>query len=169
MKKAQIRIFESIAVLVIFVFFVAIGLRFYTTAQMNELQRVASQFSDLDAVKVALVLSHLPEVSCTLEAITDSTCLDFQKLTALEQLLEERGDVYEHYIPFLGLSTITINQTYPSTPPIFIELYDANISSFSNVGVLGRTRLQIPTSLEDQVLRRKSFAILRVDAYSITR
>jgi hypothetical protein len=166
MKRSQIRLFESIAVLLIFVFFVAIGIRFYSNAQIRSLNEAATEFSELDAVKTTLVLSTMPEIACSFQGITDVGCLDLYKIISWEAIMSDptKMGFLEHYIPLLGLSEITIEELYPHNRSWII--YNSSLGNFS-IRVVGETRLQIPTTIFDPVTQKNSFGVLRVKTYMI--
>ena len=76
-KKAQIKMLESIMVLIMFFFLVAIGLKFYGNVQLQELQKTQSEFERLDSVKIANILMTLPELACTTDNEFDGSCIDY--------------------------------------------------------------------------------------------
>ena len=81
--KAQVKLFESIAVLIIFVFLVSIGITFYTNVQTNALDQAQIKFSRLDAVKTSISLSNMPELQCSQQGVQDSACIDLTKINFL--------------------------------------------------------------------------------------
>jgi hypothetical protein len=166
MKKAQIRIFESIAVLVIFIIFVAIGLRFYTTAQMNDLRKVAAEFSELDAVKVTLLLSHMPELACSFEGRPDSSCMDLEKINAMKYLLNNTPWVFEHYLPIIGLSDVIVTELYPATDTIM--LHNASIQNTS-LRIARVTSLTIPKNIQDPETGYKKIGTFTVKTSAVRR
>lgn len=167
MKKSQIKLFESIAVLIIFVFLVAIGIQFYGNVQMRALNDAATEFSELSAIKSTLVLSNLPELACSFQGINDVGCVDIQKIKAWERLTNTTLSGYsflEHYIPILGLSEVIIEEIYPSSKRWVI--YNASVGNFS-VRILGETRLEVPTVIFDPETNKNSFGIIRVKTYMV--
>ncbi|MFT4311720.1 MAG: hypothetical protein ACMXYF_00640 [Candidatus Woesearchaeota archaeon] len=79
MKKAQIRMFESIAVLILFFFLVAIGLGFYGNIQQAQMEQSRDQLLNLRTIKIANMVAGMPELSCTQEGVKTSACVDFIK------------------------------------------------------------------------------------------
>lgn len=167
MKKSQIRLFESIAVLIIFVFFVAIGIRFYASAQERSLTEAALEFSELDAVKTTLLLANMPEIACSFQGITDVGCLDLYKIKAWEEIMNDpqRLNFLEHYIPLLGLSEVTITEIYPDSGRSWV-VYNSSLGNFS-YRLVGETRLQIPTTIYDPSTNRNTFGVLAVRTYML--
>jgi hypothetical protein len=161
-RKAQVKLFESIAVLIVFVFLVAIGMKFYTNAQLSSLREAQSDFSQLDAVKTSVVLSHLPEIGCSEDGLAQSTCLDLFKIIAWNTLLHGPDSLVfvDSYLPLLGFSEITVTRLYP----LYLAgnswtIYNASVENVSS------DLLQIPMLLYDPVKDKHQFGVLKIRTY----
>ncbi|MFT4326123.1 MAG: hypothetical protein ACMXYK_01340 [Candidatus Woesearchaeota archaeon] len=148
-KKGQIKIFESIAVLVIFVFLVAIGISFYTNMQMNQLDRVRTSFSRLDAVKTSVVLSNMPEIACSNEGVIEVTCKDLYKVLAWQELTDTDVRFIDYYFRHLGQSLVEIQMIYPTSNTITV--YNNTLDRADASTLLLPTVLHNPSTGRDQL------------------
>jgi hypothetical protein len=162
--KSQIKLFESIMVLVVFVFLIAIGLRFYTTTQANSLKNIAAEISTLDSLKTTIVLANMPDIACTFEGDSDLSCIDLYKVRAWATLMEEGTSFVDKYISLVGLSDIIVERLYPD--PYNWTIYN---SSFQNSGytILGSTYISVPTTIFDPVNRKNQLGIIHVRTYVV--
>jgi hypothetical protein len=101
--------FESIAMLLVFFFLVAIGLKFYGNIQISNLQRTKARFTQMDSIKMAILVANLPEIKCSIQNVQKGACVDIYKVRALQ---EESGNepARSHYFDLLGHSTITLEE-----------------------------------------------------------
>lgn len=166
--KAQVKLFESIAVLIVFVFLIAIGMKFYTSAQLNSLRQAQQDFVQLDAVKTSVVLSHLPEITCSNEGLAQSTCLDLYKVISWYDLMHGPTSLefVDYYLPLLGYSEVTVTRLYPlfddenpSTEDNSWTIYNATLENSSS------DLLQIPMLLYDPVIDKHQFGVLKIRTY----
>ena len=86
-KKAQIRMSESIAIMIVFFVLLVFGIVFYSQIERRNIGVAISSSQDLKAVEVAQVFSFLPEVQCTKENIVINNCFDLMKLESLRRFL----------------------------------------------------------------------------------
>jgi hypothetical protein len=106
--KGQVKLFESIAVLLVFFILIGIGIKFYGGVQLQALEDAKQQFLTLDAIKVSNMLTTLPELSCTLQNVRQGTCIDYLKIQAWSN-----KSVYWNFIDELGSARVTVHQVYP--------------------------------------------------------
>jgi hypothetical protein len=159
MKKAQIKLFESIAILVIFIILVAIGIRFYSSAQINSLREAQTRFSRLDSVKTSIIISNMPEISCSFEGITDTSCTDLYKVKAWVELNADTTDLSfkDFYYRQLGASLIVVHELYPEDIPYII--YNQSTQQTSS------DYLMIPTVIHRPSNKNNHFGILAIRTY----
>ncbi|MBS1266904.1 MAG: hypothetical protein MAG795_00873 [Candidatus Woesearchaeota archaeon] len=111
MKKAQTKIFETIAVLVVFFFLLSIGMVFYAReSKINSLAERERGY-DLQALDVIQVVSNLPELQCSSDGIIIENCFDLAKLESFEEL---KGKNSQYYTNAFGFSRIIIDEIYPN-------------------------------------------------------
>ena len=158
-KKSQIKLFESIAVLVIFIVLVSIGVRFYASVQMNSLREAQIKFSRLDSVKTSIIIANMPELSCSFEGITDTSCTDYLKLLAWEKLTNDPNDLSfkDFYYTQLGKSLIQVEELYPDEQ--YIVAYNESENGTSS------DYLMVPTVIHDPAYKENKFGILHIRTY----
>jgi hypothetical protein len=164
-KLAQMQTMESIAVLVVFFFLIALGLRFYGQTQIQAFEELRAEFETLDSIKITNKLMSMPEMTCTRMNVQDVACFDYYKAKAWEKL----GDrVIGLYLVEFGESTLTVEFLYPdsaaSLPPIVI--YNNTPTITSSQPYSRRTSFVPITVYKD---RTYYFAILRIQQYTRAR
>mgnify|MGYP006302726549 CR=1 FL=1 len=167
-KKAQIRLFESIAVLVIFVFIIALGLKFYTNVKIAKLKDAEARFSELDAVKSAIILSNLPEISCSFQGISETACFDLYKVIAWNNKMNGGPSeiaFIDYYLPVLGRSEMVIERIYPkiSTEQNEWTIYNGSVGIDKRTGF---DYVRQPVVLHDTITRTNQLGVLHIKTYT---
>ena len=159
MKKGQIKLFESIAVLMVFVFIVAIGLRFYGNVQRQALLDARNEFTQLDALKSSLILSNLPEMQCSVEGFGQTSCLDWYKVQAWDRLMNDPDNLayFDYYLPILGESEIVVDVIYPASQTFVVYNASRPNTSFDQIS--------FPILVYDPLGDRNHFAMLRIKTF----
>ena len=159
MAKAQIQMFESIFVILIFFVFIGVGLIFFFNASKQNIQHKAAQFQTMEAIKVALVALNLPELVCTSGEYIRSTCFDMQKVQGFTGLVGLSPEYqYNYYFNLFGYSKITVSEIYPSEG-IWV-VYDRPKSGWTR-----KQSFMVPIGLEDNLERTVKLGVLRVEVY----
>ena len=112
-SKAQIKMFETIAVLVIFFFLLVVGSAFYFGAQRSALEKEKAVAAEKAAFQVVLRTLNLPELDCSFLATQKDNCIDKIKLAKLSGILREDENALLDYFGTFGYSTITVRQVWP--------------------------------------------------------
>ena len=158
-KKSQIKMFESIAVLMIFVFIIAIGLKFYVNSQFAYLKDAERKFTDLDSVKVSVILSNLPELSCSMQGVSKYACIDLFKVKSWNYLLKQGDkDFFNYYSPLVGYSEIYVERIYPKTGDDVWVIYNASRDS-------GFDYARVPVILHNPLSKKNELGILHIKTY----
>lgn len=105
----QIKTFESIAVLLIFFFLVAVGINFYGNLKEIELEENKDALLSLKTVQLANIVVTMPELSCSLNGVTTSSCIDIVKLEVWSD-----NDLDNRYFDIFGTASIRIVQLFPN-------------------------------------------------------
>ncbi len=156
-KKSQIKMFETIAVLVVFFFLIVFGVSFYFVLQRTSYNRQVERNAQLISVQLSQKISDVPELDCVLAGIQIDNCIDKIKLEHFNEMLQE--DVAKvTYFDILGYSKIYVRTVYPEF--IKYDLYDKEPETYSSA-----YRNQIPVLLYDAVSNKFDFAILEVTTY----
>jgi len=158
-RKAQIKMFETIAVLVVFFFILIFGVSFYFVIQRSSYNRQVERNAQLLSVQISQKVSDLPELDCALTGIRIDNCVDQVKLNKLNEALENDTKKLV-YFNVLGYSEVVVRQIYPSGDDL--EIYSRLPNSFSSA-----YKNKIPVLLYDPVEEKYGFAALEVTTYVI--
>lgn len=151
--------FESIAVLLIFFIFVGLGLMFFVRAWKDKSREAGQKFESLEAIKVALVVSNLPELVCTNGEHITSTCFDKYKLMAFNELLNTSSKYKnEHYFNLFGYSSIIVEPIYPQGTAI-------GVYERKKPNTKGKQSFIMPIGLYDSGRKSTAMAVLKVEVY----
>ncbi len=160
-KKSQIKMFETIAVLLIFFVLIGFGLIFYGKIQRQGFQEKQEANFELKAIQTAQLVSFLPELQCSSNNIIVDDCFDILKVEALTEIIEQPSNVKiknEYYYDLFGFSSITIEQVYPSV--VSWSIYEKTTEKTK-----AKSSIKIPVSLYNASSRAYNFGILTVDVY----
>jgi len=157
-KRAQMKMFETMGVLIVFSLIFVIGMNFYTKIQTQSFMDAKAKFEEFDSVKMSLMAAHLPEIACTMQNVVDGSCVDIDKAMALSTLSQQLGG---HYVEIFGEGKIWIESAtrddivlYNMTPAV---AYATSLTPH-------------PIVLHNVSTRRNEFAVLYVEKMSpVTR
>ena len=157
-KKAQIKLFESIAVLMVFVFLVAVGMRFYSSIQMQEFEDAQRDFFQMNSIKASIIISHFPEVTCSFEGTSEIACFDLYKIKAWHDLISNPQKIVfaNYYLPLVGNSEITVQEIYPMKNNW--TLYNTSLNSSFDY-------MRTPITIYDPITKKNSVGVLHVKTY----
>ncbi len=161
-RKAQIKMFETLAVLIVFFFILVFGVSFYFVLQRSSLNRQIERNAQLLSVQISQKVSDLPELDCALIGIQITNCVDKVKLEKLYEALDENETKQLVYFNVLGYSEVYLNTIYPTAQAHNYKIYKKKPSSPSM-----EYRNQIPVLFYDPVENEFAFAVLEVTAYVI--
>lgn len=157
MKKSQISITETIAILLIFFILVALGFVFYLRISKASVKTQYETGTDLLAIEVTQKASFLPELQCSKKNVVTDNCIDILKLESATTIIDENK---ESYYDLFYNSLIEIEQIYPS-PDNWI-LYNNEIADASAIFTPVPILLYNPTSDEYY------FGVLKVTYYAVS-
>ncbi len=148
--------FETLAVLVVFFFFIIFGASFYFKLQENSLQKELDKNTQLQAVQIAQKSVHLPELDCSFVNVQRENCVDSLKVSAFANLLQDDTNVLEYFKSF-GYSSLSVVQVYPSqsTTVVYDHPKDTSV-----------TVMQIPVLIYVAAQNRYGFGYLEVKTYA---
>jgi len=153
MKKAQIQIYETIAVLFIFFLLVAIGFIFYARIFKSNVDIETYESSQKRSIAIAQRVMFLPELQCSEDNIIKDNCIDLLKLEAAQKVMKQ-NEIY--YYDLLEYSTVNASQIYPNSQPAQ-NLYSRSAQNFKN-----SFTTFIPMLLLDPRTKSNSFGILTI-------
>ncbi|MBI2541141.1 hypothetical protein HYV80_00325 [Candidatus Woesearchaeota archaeon] len=155
MKKAQIQMGETIAVLFVFFILVTVGFIFYVKVIKGNIELESEELSQLKSVAIAQRAMFLPELQCSEDNIAIDNCIDILKLDSAQALMRE-NEVY--YYDLLEFSDISISQIYPSEAKW--NVYSRKTDEFKSKFVTNA-----PISLYDPITRKHGFGVLTIETF----
>lgn len=171
MRRGQLKMGESFAVMVVFFILLAIGLIFYGSIKKSSLGEQAEETIDKQAIRLAQVASFLPELQCSFSDTIRENCFDLYKLQALANISQE-PQIYLSYRMLFGNSRIVVEEVYPGEVdehgdriPKTWEIYDAALANQTNYTT--KISTFIPLSLLNATVRPEAhaFGYLNVTIY----
>lgn len=144
--RAQMKMFETIAVLVVFFFLLAIFSIFYLKMQKSSVEQDKFEYGENLAFQAALRFFNFPELDCSFLLSQRNNCFDVLKLDAISEIMQ--ADSLTYFEDF-GYSAIFVReidddamswQIYRQAPASFtierttfspVLLYDARDDSYS--------------------------------------
>lgn len=156
--KAQIKMFETIAVLIIFFFLIAFGIVFYGMIKTKGITEESEKLLQTKSVILSQKVSYLSELDCSQTAIQKENCFDKYKVHAFSKLVAQNK---EYYFPIFGFSKVVIQQIFPKEQEYII--YNNPKERYSN-----SLMTPIPIVIFDETASRLGkyyFGILEVTMY----
>lgn len=163
MKKSQLKIGESIAVLFIFFVLVIMGVIFWSKYSQTSFVEKTEEEMLSKAVKVSQTVSYLPELQCSAQEVIKFNCFDLYKIRNMSSLLESDPDMNLHYFDTLSFSNITIISLYPHYETL--NIYDR---PYFEEGPHSYRTTQVPVAVLNPVTGMHSFGYLDVKVYITT-
>lgn len=162
LKKSQVRMAETIAILFIFFLMIGFGFIFYAKVQKTSLKETSSKNLDLASIEVTQRISFLPELQCSSKNVIKDNCIDLLKLNALIGILNDPSNpdlLDDLYFDLFRYSNITIIKIYPGTEERW-TLYERIKEDSSYVFI------PVPISLYDATAKTYAFGVIEVRFYS---
>ncbi len=157
MKKSQIQIGETIAVLFVFFILIAIGFIFYIRIIKEKVNSEMDYALELNSVSVAQRAMFLPELQCSGDNVIEADCIDKLKLELSTELMKQ-NQVY--YYDIFEFAVINVTQIYPPEEKMKWSAYYRPISNPKSKYVTS-----IPVSLKDPLTNKKAFGVLTIESY----
>ncbi|MBI2151480.1 hypothetical protein HYU21_02005 [Candidatus Woesearchaeota archaeon] len=150
-KKAQVRLTETIGILLIFIILVGLGFSFYAKYQKLSLIEKEEQQLQARAVRSTLKALFLPEVLCSRgEAEAEENCVDMSKVRALKDKLSNFNAAdkkwKDYYFNLFSFARISVHELYPYPDHDELVLYD-----YPKEGAKKKENTFFVVSLKDEV------------------
>lgn len=110
--RAQIKMFETVGVLVVFFFLLVTAGAFYFGVQQKSIDEERMHSAEMLGLQTALRVLYLPELDCSFLGTRKSNCIDKLKLKEFRSMLSDE-DVVQDYFEGFGFSTISVRQAWP--------------------------------------------------------
>ena len=155
--KAQVKMFESIAILIVFFFLLVFGISFYSMLQNSGTAKDKENTVQLKSVTISQKITALPEFDCAITGVQIENCLDVHKIIVMTALLQQEEKKIA-YFPVLEYSTIKVYHLYPG------EQWTTTVYDHQ-----GDNTRKIPTFypmvLYNATSKHFDFGVLEVDIY----
>lgn len=129
-KKAEIKMFETTAVLIIFFFLLAISLSFYYNFSYSNQVKELGEIRRVNAFQVAVKTLFMPEFDCSFGGVRLNNCYDEIKIKKFSYLFNNNNDFRNTYIPIFGTASIKVSEIYPNNNELI--LYNFTPQNFNN-------------------------------------
>ncbi|HLC60948.1 MAG TPA: hypothetical protein VJJ52_05980 [Candidatus Nanoarchaeia archaeon] len=154
-RKAQIQIFETIAVLVVFFMLLGIGFIFYTKVISSNIESDTAEISQSKSISIAQRVMFLPEIQCSEDSVPKENCIDTLKLdSAISVINKPENSLY--YYDLFEFSDISIKEIYPSSGAA-IQLYSKFTTDYKN-----KFQTNIPVALYDPKTKINKFGLISI-------
>lgn len=169
--RGQIKMFETIGVLIVFFFLLFTGSIFYFGAQKSSLLKEKVRANEQYAFQIVLKALYLPELDCSFLVTQRDNCVDRIKLQKLSQLIAANETVRKDYYTDFGYAEITVDEAYPGNStwnlyenvPTEIRMEkgkEIEVPSFTD-----KRTTQSPILIYDAWLDNYAFGVMEVSVY----
>ncbi len=157
-RRAQIKMFETVGVLMVFFFLLAVGSVIYFGVQKSAMQKEKIKASEQYAFQIVLKSLYLPELDCSFLVTQRDNCIDKIKLSKLGNLIKNDEDVLLDYYNDFGYATIKVEESFPA---------QEKWTMYENIppDYTGKLSTQSPILLYDAWDDSYSFGIIEVSVY----
>jgi hypothetical protein len=160
--KGQIRMFETVGVLLIFFFLLALGASWYTRYAAKAAEKEQLRIEELKRASTADNAFYLPELDCNFVRVQTPNCFDKLKAKAFAELVPENPDLQDLYFASFGYANVRVWQVWPESP-FNQTLYKNELTDYSKL-----TPSRSPVLLYDPTegaTGTYSFGVIEVQTY----
>ncbi len=158
LKKSQMQMTETLAVIVIFFILIVAGLIFYAKFQTSSIEKKQAEVVSKKAIALSLTSSFLPELRCSNNNVIVQDCVDILKLTSFKELIDD-PEFKTYYSLLLAKSNIYVTDVTGILDLPEVRLYESDINwtrrAYSPIPIVQRT-------IDDKYY----FGVLNVEALS---
>ena len=155
LKKAQdIKMAETIFILLIFIILLMFGLSFLTRYQKTNVAAIKSDQTMKKSVETSQIFAYLPEIACSFDNVRKENCVDLLKVEAAASTIRAHQSFY---FPYFKYSKIVIYEIYPEENTWV--LYDNSIPKTTKIST------PIPIALYDGRDKAYYYGVMEVNYY----
>jgi hypothetical protein len=158
MKKGQVQLGESIAVIIIVIIMLIIGISFWARISSSDTEKILTDAQELSVIEIANSVSEFSELKCFDSNVNKVKCLDYYKLKAMSNLTNSSPEIREYYNNYFRNSKITVQMLYPEQENITI--YDAKLNSSSKTLLI-----PIPVNVKNYITQEVFYGLILVEGY----
>ncbi len=160
MKKAQIEMGESIAIIFVFLILIGFGLVFYMNVTKGTTAVKKEESSQLETIQIIQEATFLPELQCSGKSIIKQNCMDIFKLKAAESIIRKNQI---HYYDVFGYSIISLTEIYPY--PRNWTIYNNSLDELILENLAEKKTTHKPILLYDPIDKLYHFGLLTIGVY----
>ena len=168
-KKSQIRIAESMAVVVIFFMLLFFGYSFYIRQQQVSFSETLKENSQNQIIQLAQKIYFLPELQCsTGYKLVREGCYDRDKVEEFSKLMQDTSKL-TFYKDILDITLIEVYQVYPSLNFDLSNTNATQIGTLYNQSALAQQAkydsqevIYMPISLYEPINKTYDFGYLKI-------
>ncbi|MBD3163796.1 hypothetical protein GF323_01225 [Candidatus Woesearchaeota archaeon] len=160
MKKSQIHMMETVAVLFIFFLIVAIGLIFYSRIYTSNISDKLEEFGELARVQTVQIASSLPELQCSEGNIVTTNCIDMLKLEYGSSIILSNQ---EDYFDIFGYANLTVKRIFPASNSG--EKSSWQIYDYPKPQYTSKAPMFLPISLYEPIQKNNYFGLMIIEVY----
>jgi hypothetical protein len=168
-RKSQIKMMETISVLIIFLILLTFVVIFYVGIGSSDAANNNEDISSLRAIEITQVVSSLPEFQCSLKNIIDENCFDILKLEAfLDYTSTSTGQriLNTTYYSLFQFSDVTVYIVYPERSQMVWNIYHREPFAADPTNTrFDEKKAFIPISLYDAYSNQYYYGMLNVTVY----
>lgn len=157
--KAQMKMVESVFVVIIFMIILVIGIVFFSRFQHSESQFSATEKTLKESIQLAQTFASLPEVACTESGVVRENCIDLLKLEAMNGL--SRNEI-SYYFDLFKYGTVTVVKIYPDADADVGQRWVIYNKTKPNAGYFSTA---VPMTLYDPTVDQRYFGLMEVRFY----
>ena len=157
-RNAQVKMFETIAVLIVFFFLLVASAAVYFSVQKVLFKQKVQELSEERNLQLTQNILALPELDCSFASVQKENCFDAYKISAFSRMLSQEKNVVD-YFPVFGYSEILITTVYPERK--IMQLY-ANKPTVVRAVLLSH----YPVLFYNATANTYSFAVIEVKSYA---
>lgn len=155
-RRAQIKMFETISVIIVFFFLLVIGMVYYNSTQKNEIKKMNEEDKQLRAIEIMKIVTYLPELRCSKDNVFKPNCMDLVKLQNFRQVSDQE---MLYYTAVFSFANISVKEIYPGETEY--NIYFNN----KTTKITGKDSSSIPILIHDPINRVSHAGILVVEIY----
>lgn len=155
-RRAQIKMFETISVIIVFFFLLVIGMVYYNSTQKDEIKKMNEEDKQLRAIEIMKIVTYLPELRCSKDNVFKPNCMDLVKLQNFKAVSDQE---MLYYISVFSFANISVKEIYPGEAEY--NIYFNNKTTRTT----GKDSSSIPILINDPINRVSHAGILTVEIY----
>lgn len=119
-RKAQIKMVETIGILIIFFLLLVFGFNFFGNVGAGQVEKSRNKAFELKSIEVAQTILFLAELQCTEQESVDIDCIDIEKMKAFRNIAYNKTNplfmdsARLHYFNMFGKARISLHEVYPA-------------------------------------------------------